>query len=142
MVVPRGAPHAGNLAVEAPGLEIVDLDEILIGNWLSQGRAADCQNLTTEAPALERIDLREMREISRKWGVGGRKIAESGGDTPKCAHGVIVRSVNELPSRDTRRTKCKTEPVVQPKTARRGSKEIETALRNRSLSQAGCNRLA
>ena len=58
------------------------------------------------------------------------------------AHGVIVRSVNELPSRDTRRTKCKTEPVVQPKTARRGSKEIETALRNMSLSQAGCNRLA
>ena len=58
------------------------------------------------------------------------------------AHGVIVRSVNELPSRNTRRTKCKTEPVVQPKTGRRGSKEIETALRNMSLSQAGCNRLA
>ena len=69
-VAPRGAPHAGNLAVEAQGLEVIASDEILIANWLSQGRAADCQNLTTKAPAPERIDLREMRV--EHGGGGGR----------------------------------------------------------------------
>ena len=48
-------------------------------------------------------------------GVAEKRLPNLVATPQNVAHGVIVRSVNELPSRDTRRTKCKTEPVSSPR---------------------------
>ena len=57
---PKKPQRQPTQTVEAPRPEIIDLEEILIGNTLSQARAPESRHMAVEAPRPEIIDLEEI----------------------------------------------------------------------------------